>query len=189
MKNTVVNWNAGFPENVLTDPVQIFAAEYFRVLVTGRYRSDGMLCVEIVNRMKRKTTGVQELDTSNALGVPLDGEWHWQTTMTEVTAWAPLPEATDPRWIQCSLKLPEEVETVFNFGRMKLLSVMTLSEVFRDELEVRLTNRMCVEATGIPYLDEMATDGWIWSENAGDVKAWMSFPEPAQINKKQEEVK
>lgn len=70
MKNTVVNWNAGFPENVLTDPVQIFAAEYFRVLVTGRYQSDGMLCVEIVNRMKRKTTGVQELDTSNALGVP-----------------------------------------------------------------------------------------------------------------------
>lgn len=98
-------------------------------------------------------------------------------------------EATDPRWIPCSLKLPEEVETVFNSGRMKLLSVMTLSEVFRDELEVRLTNRMCVEATGIPYLDEMATDGWIWSENAGDVKAWMPFPEPAQINKKQEEVK
>lgn len=177
---TIFNWRSDFPENSELIPSNTFSADFIRVLVTGRYQKDGHLHVDIVNRMRRKNTGIYELDTSDSLGVPLDGKWHWQTSMIEVVAWSLLPDKNDSRWIPCSQKLPEDIEAVHSCGRMKLLSVMGLSTTFGNNPEVKLINRLSVEPTGSPYLDEQATDGWVWSKNAGDVKAWMPFPEPAQ---------
>lgn len=174
-----LDWKKGYPEDSEMQPVSAFASEYYRVLVTGRYQNDGCPCVNIVNRMRRKATGFSEFDKDNSLGVPLDGQWHWQTNMVEVIAWCELPNANDPNWIPCDKTLPEETEKIYSNGRMKLLSVMALCEVFKGCPEVKLINRLFIEITGNSYLDQQATDGWIWSNNAGNVRAWMPFPEPA----------
>lgn len=174
-----LDWKKGYPEDSEMQPVSAFASEYYRVLVTGKYQYDGRPCVDIINRMRRKVTGLSEFDKSDTLGVPLDGQWHWQTGMVEIIAWCELPNADDPNWIPCDKILPEEAEKIYSDGRMKLLSVMALCEFFKGCPETKLVNRMSVEATGNPYLDQQATNGWIWSNNAGTVKAWMPFPEPA----------
>lgn len=94
-----LDWKKGYPEDSEMQPVSAFASEYYRVLVTGKYQYDGRPCVDIINRMRRKVTGLSEFDKSDALGVPLDGQWHWQTGMVEIIAWCELPNADDPNWI------------------------------------------------------------------------------------------
>ena len=71
-----LDWKKGYPEDSEMQPVSAFASEYYRVLVTGKYQYDGRPCVDIINRMRRKVTGLSEFDKSDALGVPLDGQWH-----------------------------------------------------------------------------------------------------------------
>ena len=34
---------------------------------------------------------------------------------------------------------------------------------------ISILNRVNIEKTGIPHLDEQTTDGWEWSSNAGNV--------------------
>ena len=175
---TILNWRKGFPEESELEPAVTIGSDYYQVLVTGRYQADGGLLVAIVNRIMRKKTGYEQIDKSDSLHVPLDGQWHWQSGMTEIVAWSPLPEETDSRWISCEERLPEETEHIYKGGRMEMMSVMALCEVFEGFPDVRLVNRFRVGKTGNSYLDQQATDGWKWSKNGETVKAWMPFPEP-----------
>ena len=131
--------------------------------------------------MMRKKTGYPEIDKSDSLQVPLDGQWLWQSGMTEIVAWSALPAQDDPRWIPCSSQLPEDDIELCPYVSMNLraISVMALCEISKNNFDVRLVNRLKIDSTGSPYLDQMATDGWVWSKTAINVKAWMPFPAPA----------
>ena len=107
---TILQWRQDLPEMSGMKIQESFTCDFIPVLVTGRFEPDGSLLVHLVNRMRRKKTGYTELDESNALQVPLDGHWHWQSTMTEILAWSPLPEEDDPRWIPCESAMPEDRE-------------------------------------------------------------------------------
>lgn len=179
---TVMNWRTDLPENTELEVLEAFACDFIPVLVTGRFSTNESLFVDIVNRMRRKKTGYRELDDSNSLNVPLDGKWHWQSCMSEILAWSPLPEKDDERWIPVEKELPENSERIYSAGRMKAVSVLALCEVIKGCIEVKLVNRLKIQAVGNDYLDHQATDGWVWSDNAGDVKAWMSFPDAFEQN-------
>lgn len=171
------------PEKSSSPVTELFACRYIQVLVSGRYSEDGSVLVEICNRIQRKKTGHSDFDDNERLyGVPLDGQWHWQTDMKEILAWCELPAADDTKWIPCSTALPEETEEIYSSGRLKMVSVLALHELYSGIPTVSLLNRIYVEKSGIEYLDEQATNGWEWSKNAGTVKAWMPFPEAALKN-------
>lgn len=176
----IVQWRTGFPEESNIEVFKSLGCETITVLVTGRYQADGELYVHIVNRIRRKKTGYQQIDESDALGVPLDEQWHWQSGMVEIVAWSPLPKEDDPRWISCQERLPEDTEKIHKDGRMEMISVIALCEVFEGFPDVYLVNRLRVNKTGNLYLDKQATDGWVWSKNGEIAKAWMPFPEPAK---------
>lgn len=178
---TVMCWEREkLPEESGQEILEAFGCSFITVLVTGRYQPEGGLLVGIVNRMKRKRTGYPEIDNSDSLNVPLDEQWHWQSGMVEIVAWSPLPDKNDQRWIPCQTTLPEKVLRIHKEGRTQMLSVMALCEVFQGSPDVRLVNRLCIEKTGNPFFDELATNGWVWSKNGKNVKAWMPFPAPAE---------
>ena len=186
MGKTEIKWNPAsvLPEESNLLAVDLFACRYIQVLISGRYSDDGSVLVAICNRIQRKKTGQQDFDgNENLYGVPLDEQWHWQTNMKEILAWGELPTADDPRWISCETALPEKTEAIYSFGRLKMVSVLALHELYSNVPSVSLLNRINVEKSGIEYLDEQATNGWEWSKNAGKVKAWMPFPCPAKGRK------
>lgn len=177
---TIMEWQTGLPEESGIEIFESLGCDCITVLVTGRYQTDGGLSVRIVNRIRRKKTGYQQIDESDALGVPLDEQWHWQSGMAEIVAWSPLPKEDDLRWISCQERLPEDTEEIHKDGRMEMMSVMALCEVFKGFPDVYLVNRLRVHESGTPYLDRQVTDGWVWSKNGEKAKAWMPFPEPAK---------
>lgn len=177
---TIVDWRTGVPEDSGLEATQSFGCEFFQVLVSGRYNMEGRFLVSIINRMRRKKTGYDALDNSSSLGVPLDGKWHWQTGMAEIAAWCPLPDIKDPRWISCQEKLPEETEKIYTSGRLKMITVLAVHEIYEGIPRISMLNRVNIEKTGIPHLDEQTTDGWEWSSNAGNVLTWMPLPSPFQ---------
>lgn len=180
-KQSEMNWRTDWPENADIEVLHAFGCDFIPVFVTGRFQPDGTLLVDKVNRMMRKKTGYPEIDKSDSLQVPLDGQWHWQSEMTEIVAWSALPAQDDPRWIPCSSQLPEDDIELCPYVSMNLraISVMALCEISKNNFDVRLVNRLKIDSTGSPYLDQMATDGWVWSKTAINVKAWMPFPAPA----------
>lgn len=180
-KRSKMNWQTILPEHSNEEVLHAFGCDFIPVLVTGRFQTDGALLVDKVNRMKRIKTGYPEIDKSDALRVPLDGQWHWQSQMVDIVAWSALPTKEDPRWIPCNSKLPENDPELSPYVSMSLhaISVMALCEISKDSFAVRLVNRLNIKPTGNPYLDQMATDGWTWSDTAVNVRAWMPFPKPA----------
>lgn len=161
-------WKPAFilPEKSSSPVTELFACRYIQVLVSGRYSEDGSVLVAICNRMQRRKTRYSDFDENEKLyGVPLDGQWHWQTDMKEILAWCELPAADDPRWIPCSTVLPEETEEIYSSGRLKMVSVLALHEIYGNVSTVSLLNRICVEKSGIKYLDEQATDAVLHSSD------------------------
>lgn len=177
-KDTTVNWRTGVPEDSCLEATKAFGCEFFQVLVSGRYDTQSHLLVSIVNRMRRQKTGYDALDSSSSRGVPLDGKWHWQTGMAEIVAWCPLPDMNDPRWISCQEKLPEEAVKIYTSGRLEMITVLAVHEVYEGIPRISMLNRVNIKKSGIPFLDEQATEGWVWSNNAGNVLAWMPVPAP-----------
>ena len=81
-----------------------------------------------------------------------------------------------PKWIPVSERLPEDDERVREHKdfRLSLRSVL----IHDKERGVLIANRYKVVACGTVCLDELVTDGWVWSNNAQNVTHWMPLPEP-----------
>lgn len=170
------------PEDTKSIIRKSFGCEYARLLVSGSYQNDNSPIVAIANRMRRFKTGCDSLDSSMALGVPLDGKWHWQTGFARIFSWSFLPEFNDEGWIPVSENLPENTEPIFSFGNMKAISVLALHEMYPGIKSVSILNRVKIEPYGVSSIEELGTNGWEWSKRAGTVLAWMPVPEPEQEN-------
>ena len=83
-------------------------------------------------------------------------------------------------WISVDERLPEDDETVREHKdfRLSLRSVL----VNDSERGILISNRYRVDACGIVSLDELVTDGWVWSNNAQNVTHWMPLPQPPKEN-------
>lgn len=86
------------------------------------------------------------------------------------------PTIQQPEWISCAERLPEDDERVIEHKdfRLSLRSVL----VHDKERGVLIANRYKVVACGTVCLDELVTDGWVWSNNAQNVTHWMPLPLP-----------
>lgn len=80
------------------------------------------------------------------------------------------------KWIPVSERLPEDDERVREHKdfRLSLRSVL----IHDKDRGVLIANRYKVVACGTVCLDELVTDGWVWSNNAQNVTHWMPLPEP-----------
>ena len=81
-----------------------------------------------------------------------------------------------PRWIPVTDHKPEEDANVkfLKSGNLHFTTVLAYGKV----KGVRMVNRLYVAKCGIAWLDEYATDGWVWSNGNEDVTHWMHLPEP-----------
>lgn len=80
-------------------------------------------------------------------------------------------------WFRACEFLPEDC-SICHFhkdGTMELTTVLVMNK----HGQMAIKNRMKVEKCGSPYLDELATDGWVWSEGGITPKYWC----PIQKNK------
>ena len=89
---------------------------------------------------------------------------------------ADVPDTNVGKWIPVSESLPEDDERVREHKdfRLSLRSVL----IHDKERGVLIANRYKIVACGTVCLDELVTDGWVWSNNAQNVTHWMPMPEP-----------
>jgi len=77
-------------------------------------------------------------------------------------------------WFSVDELLPEDCR-LCNFhsdSMMEFTSVLTMNK--RGQMEIK--NRLRVKKIGSPYLDEHATDGWVWSRGGIEPKYWFPIP-------------
>ena len=79
-------------------------------------------------------------------------------------------------WISVEDRLPEDDPNIKRYldGHISLMSVL----VCGGSRGVNIANRVYIKPVGIPYLDEQATNEWVWSAGNEDVTHWMPLPEP-----------
>lgn len=100
-----------------------------------------------------------------------------QTTWQEAMAgWLINNGVTVQQWIPVTERLPEDDKHIhfYDDGRLKFASVL----VFSKDRGVGAANRLTVNRVGTEYLDQFATNGWIWSVGRDDTTHWMPLPEP-----------
>jgi len=83
------------------------------------------------------------------------------------------------RWVPVSERLPEECQDTLSFHRDNIMELTTVMVCRKTEhgVIVRQANRMIHKPCGIPYLDKLVTEGWIWSNGPGIVIGWQSLPD------------
>lgn len=82
-----------------------------------------------------------------------------------------------PKWISVKERLPEDDENLrfYDDGQIRFASVL----VRDDNRGTAIANRLMIRHHRIPSLDELATDGWVWSR-PHEPTHWMPLPEPPQ---------
>ena len=58
---------------------------------------------------------------------------------------------------------------------LTITTVLTMNKYGR----MKIKNRLKVDKYGVPHLDEMATDGWIWSTDGNELPPEYWYPIPA----------
>lgn len=79
-------------------------------------------------------------------------------------------------WISVNDRLPEDDKSL-RFHVDGVISFTTVM-VYTQHGLYAIANRLKHDPIGSPYLDEYATNGWIWSRGCGEVTHWMPLPEP-----------
>lgn len=81
-------------------------------------------------------------------------------------------QPNEPKWIPVGEKLPEDCPELhfYDDGRLKFTTVLCA-----DDGCVKMVNRLSVSKCGSAYLDEQATDGWIWGAHKTPTH-WMPLP-------------
>lgn len=78
-------------------------------------------------------------------------------------------------WFCVSELLPEDCKLChfYKETNMEFTSVLVMSK--HGQIEIK--NRIKVDKCGSPYLDEIATDGWVWSEGGIEPMYWFPIPQ------------
>lgn len=90
-----------------------------------------------------------------------------------------LAEAADVleqgKWISVKDRLPEDDENLrfYDDGHIRFTSVL----VHDKKRGTAIANRLIIRHHSAPSLDELATDGWVWSRPY-EPTHWMPLPEP-----------
>ena len=90
------------------------------------------------------------------------------------------------KWYHVDELLPEDCP-LCNFhkdGTLSFTSVLAMDRHCRMEIK----NRLKVDRCGSPYLDEQATDGWIWSESNMKVEYWCPIPRNRKLLERKEKM-
>ena len=96
--------------------------------------------------------------------------WSYENTGLE-------PEEIHPsayRWITVKDRLPEDDENLrfYDDGHIRFTSVL----VHDENRGTAIANRLMIRHHSMPALDELATDGWVWSRPY-EPTHWMPLPE------------
>lgn len=79
------------------------------------------------------------------------------------------------RWIPVTERLPEDDDSV-RFHKC-FSTIFTSVLAYEKERGVSIANRLMIGRSGIKSLDELATDGYVWSTGCNPTH-WMPLPEP-----------
>lgn len=87
-------------------------------------------------------------------------------------------------WFCVNELLPENCNLChfYKETNMKFTTVLVMNK--HGQMEIK--NRIKVDKCGRPYLDEIATDGWIWSEGGIKPKYWLPIPKNRKFLKRSE---
>ena len=99
----------------------------------------------------------------------------------------PMDQRTTSEWFHVNELLPEDcpICPIHEEGTMRVTTVLVMDECCRMEIR----NRMKVERCGVPYLDELATDGWIWGESKLVPEWWYPIPRNDRRQARRKETK
>jgi hypothetical protein len=79
-----------------------------------------------------------------------------------------------PHWIPVSEKLPEDDPNIefYDDGRLRFTTVLGVINGHTEQI-----NRLSIKKTGSAFLDEQATDRYVWG-NDETVTYWQPLPQP-----------
>lgn len=87
------------------------------------------------------------------------------------------PTIEPPHWIPVTERLPEDDKKTLHFYDDGRLNFCTALVYRKGSRAVEQANRLYVRRCGNDYLDQYATDGWVWSGyKTDDVTHWMPLP-------------
>ena len=92
---------------------------------------------------------------------------------------------TEMEWHHVDELLPEDCPqcSFHTDGNLSFTSVLVMDKHGR----MAIANRLKADKTGSPYLDEIATDGWIWSRSNIEPEYWCPIPTNEKFLKRKDD--
>ena len=87
-------------------------------------------------------------------------------------------------WFCVDELLPEDCNlcNFYKEAKMEFTTVLVMNK----HGQMAIKNRIKVDKCGSPYLDEIATDGWVWSEGGIEPMYWLPIPKNKKFSSKNE---